>query len=139
MRTRREAESPADLGVKVGDYFVSSWGYDQTNVDFYKVVAVTAKSIKVQEWSSARVSGAGGPTEGVVPGEGPATYVDWSACTPDMDHWERDAAKVVRPKEVRLRRVWSSGSQACFTVNSYSNAYHWDGKPEQQTGTGWGH
>lgn len=28
-------------GVKVGDVFYTSWGYDQTNVDFYQVVAIT--------------------------------------------------------------------------------------------------
>ncbi len=27
-------------GVKVGDVFVDSWGYDQTNIDFYQVVAL---------------------------------------------------------------------------------------------------
>jgi hypothetical protein len=30
---------------KVGDLFYSSWGYDQTNIDFYQVTAVTGKSI----------------------------------------------------------------------------------------------
>lgn len=28
--------------VKVGDFFEESWGYDQTNVDFYEVVKVSA-------------------------------------------------------------------------------------------------
>ena len=31
-------------GIKVGDIFVSSWGYDQTNVDFYQVVKLVGKS-----------------------------------------------------------------------------------------------
>lgn len=31
--------------MKQGGIFVSSWGYDQTNVDFYKVVKVTAKTV----------------------------------------------------------------------------------------------
>jgi len=36
--------------VKVGDIFVNSWGYDQTNIDFYQVVAITSsgKSVKVR-------------------------------------------------------------------------------------------
>ena len=33
--------------VEVGDIFGASWGYDQTNVDFYKVVRVSAKSVWV--------------------------------------------------------------------------------------------
>ena len=31
--------------MKQGDVFVSSWGYEQTNVDFYEVVKVTAKTV----------------------------------------------------------------------------------------------
>lgn len=34
-------------GYKVGDYLYSTWGYEQTNVDFYKVVGVTAKTLKI--------------------------------------------------------------------------------------------
>ena len=30
--------------MKQGDIFVSSWGYDQTNVDFHEVVKVAAKT-----------------------------------------------------------------------------------------------
>lgn len=31
---------------KVGDLFYSSWGYDQTNIDFYQVTAVKGKMIE---------------------------------------------------------------------------------------------
>jgi hypothetical protein len=33
--------------ITVGDVFVSKWGYDQTNVDFYEVVGVTASGKSV--------------------------------------------------------------------------------------------
>lgn len=29
--------------VSVGDVFVSSWGYEQTNVNFYQVISVHGK------------------------------------------------------------------------------------------------
>lgn len=35
-------------GVEVGQVFVASWGYEQTNIDFYQVVGVTAKSVKLR-------------------------------------------------------------------------------------------
>lgn len=36
-------------GVKVGDLFSCSWGYDQTNVDFFQVVALAGtSSVKVR-------------------------------------------------------------------------------------------
>ena len=33
--------------IQVGDIFVDSWGYDQTNVDFYKVTKKLKASIKI--------------------------------------------------------------------------------------------
>ncbi len=33
----------------VGDVIYNSWGYDQTNVDFYEVTAVLEKSVKIRE------------------------------------------------------------------------------------------
>lgn len=137
-----ETIAPAETVVKVGDFFVSSWGYDQTNVDFYKVVGLTksGKSVRVQKWTSAIVGDRGGPQESVVPGEGPATYRDWSAATEDMDYWERQEAVVVREVPVETKRLRLGGYfGASFTVNSFSGAYLWDGKPEMATGSGWGH
>ena len=37
-------------GVRVGDIFSSSWGYEQTNVDFFQVVALVGESsVRVRE------------------------------------------------------------------------------------------
>lgn len=41
-----KAESPK-ANVKVGDIYVSVGGYEQTNVDFYKIVGVLSNSVKV--------------------------------------------------------------------------------------------
>ena len=40
-----------DAPVKVGDIFYNSWGYDQTNIDWYQVVSVspTGKTCKIRE------------------------------------------------------------------------------------------
>lgn len=48
----RAVKKPATnkYGVKVGDIFESSWGYEQTNVDFFQVVALAGKtSVRVRE------------------------------------------------------------------------------------------
>lgn len=38
-----------EFGVKVGDLFCMSWGYEQTNVDFFQVVALAgASSVRVR-------------------------------------------------------------------------------------------
>lgn len=52
---KKEASSEKNAvnlaGFVVGDILYSSWGYDQTNIDFYQVVKVTAKTITVKEIS----------------------------------------------------------------------------------------
>lgn len=40
---RKEQRKKEVLEVKVGDLFVSSWGWEQTNVDFYQCVATKGK------------------------------------------------------------------------------------------------
>ncbi len=35
-------------GVVIGEVFVASWGYEQTNIDFYQIVGVTAKNVKLR-------------------------------------------------------------------------------------------
>ena len=45
-----EAEKVNDYGVKVGDLFSASWGWEQTNVDFFQVVALVGKtSVRVRQ------------------------------------------------------------------------------------------
>ena len=34
--------------IKVGDIFYNSWGYEQTNIDFYQVVKTTKKTITLK-------------------------------------------------------------------------------------------
>ncbi len=45
---------------KVGDILYNSWGYDQTNVDFYQVVTVGKKSIKMRKICGETVEGSEG-------------------------------------------------------------------------------
>jgi hypothetical protein len=45
------ADAPAVVNnhpLKLGDVVVSSWGYDQTNVDFYQVVKVTKGTVGIR-------------------------------------------------------------------------------------------
>lgn len=46
--TKKEKKNK--FGVKVGDYFSISWGYEQTNVDFFQVIALVGEtSVKIRE------------------------------------------------------------------------------------------
>ncbi|NBR55091.1 MAG: hypothetical protein EBT82_03865 [Micrococcales bacterium] len=44
-KAREEFVNP----YKVGDILYGSWGYDQTNIDFYQVVEVKNRSLKIQK------------------------------------------------------------------------------------------
>lgn len=41
---------------KVGDILASKWGYGQTNVDFYQVVATTEKMVTIRELNAELTS-----------------------------------------------------------------------------------
>lgn len=43
-------------GVKIGEVFVASWGYEQTNVDFYQVIGLTAKSVRLRAIAQERTA-----------------------------------------------------------------------------------
>lgn len=48
--TQKSAEKSNVFGVKVGDIFSSSWGYEQTNSNFFQVIALVGeKSVRVRE------------------------------------------------------------------------------------------
>jgi len=49
-KTKKASEKSAWINpAKVGDILVSSWGYDQTNVDFYAVTKVSGKRVWIRE------------------------------------------------------------------------------------------
>jgi hypothetical protein len=51
-KAKRKAADESFLAkdhFEIGDIIVNSWGYEQTNIEFYKVISMTAKRIKVQE------------------------------------------------------------------------------------------
>lgn len=50
----RPYEEPAH-DIKVGDVFVYSWGYDQTNIEFYQVTATNKKTVTIRKIKSADV------------------------------------------------------------------------------------
>jgi hypothetical protein len=128
--TETPTTSPAlaDL-VKVGDFFSCSWGYDQTNVDFYEVVGLTAKSVKLIPAASAQVDDQGHGITHVAPLAG--TRPAYASHLP-----------IDKPSTKRAR-IWWDRYEGRFTVSvrmaSYASASLWNCKPKYETGAGWGH
>ena len=49
-KKQKKAGKKNAFGVKVGDIFSASWGYEQTNNDFFQVIALVGeKSVRVRE------------------------------------------------------------------------------------------
>ena len=96
--------------IKVGDIFVDSWGYDQTNVDFYLVTKKLKASIKIVKIGSKVVATSIG-SEMVVP-------------VPDA---------VIGEEKTKIPQ------DGYISTSSYSLARPWDGKPMRETAAGWGH
>lgn len=88
--------------VQAGDIFYTSWGYEQTNVEFYQVIRATEKTVWVREISGAN-SG------------------DWWS-----GHTE--PAKDSFISEKILRRKLKGGDSPFFSVNAVADAWPYEGQ-----------
>lgn len=110
-KIREERTAPHTL--KLGDILYTSWGYDQTNVDFYEVTRVIGShSVEITPIAQSVATGEGGPSEGVVAVPGKYTGAPM------------------------MKRANSGNS---IRIESYAHATKWDGRPKHQTGSNWGH
>ncbi len=48
-KAKRAAELKKPCGLNPDDILVSSWGYEQTNVNFYQVISVKNRTVKMRE------------------------------------------------------------------------------------------
>lgn len=107
---------------KVGDIFYTSWGYDQTNVEFFKVVRVSASSVWVQETGQKR------------------EYSEWG----QGDYWTTVSTGEPLVRELRNRetgeydkveapitvhRIKYAGGLPAIKINSFTYGWFWDGTP----------
>lgn len=74
---RQEAKEKTLASIKAGMILSDSWGYDQTNVEFYKVLAVKGTKVLVQELSHKDVGPTGIVSCQVVPGENTIGEPEW--------------------------------------------------------------
>jgi len=112
---------------EVGSFLYTSWGYDQTNITFYRVVGFTpsGKSLKVVEVMTYREPM--GSQERVTPSDTPTVYRRWNADHSDM------VETVAQPFNV----LWKPDRG--YTTIAGHGAWKWDGRPEYATAPGWGH
>jgi hypothetical protein len=95
---------------KVGEILYSSWGYDQTNINFYQIVKKTKSMITIEEIGKE--------------------YLDTKGASEDL---VKPVKNAFIGKEMR-KKVGPYG----VSISSFEDASLWDGKPKYQTAYGWG-
>lgn len=100
----KRQEAKKGRGLEVGDFLVSTWGYEQTNVDFYKVTKLVGKTMVELQRVGAEVDRreGNGMSGYKVPTTNPYRGAD------------------------PIRKVAANGK---VKITSYASAYVWDGKP----------
>jgi len=109
---RRAKEKACVNPFNVGDILSCSWGYDQTNVDFYQVLAVTAKGLTMQEIEAEAVQGSG-----------KGNFMS-DSCVPVKDKFVGEPMR---------KRVGFYDNSAYVTVNGYKSASLWNGEPQRRS------
>lgn len=99
---RKAVRAASTRKLEVGDILSSSWGYDQTNVDFYQVVGLVGnKSVSIRKIAAADATDQ----------DGFDGYGDRGMCVPSKDHFIGEAM---------TKRVGETGMSVKIT--SYSSA-----------------
>ena len=108
IAARKAARAAYRHTVKVGDVFKASWGYEQTNVDFFECVATRGEKMIVVRPIGSRVT------------KDEAAYMtDYVMACPGEYIGE---AKVVRVHDGN-----------CFDLTSYKTAFPWSGQPARRS------
>lgn len=102
---------------KIGDIIVNTWGYEQTNVEFYQVIGMTEKTIKVREVSQKSEN----------------MYSHGMACNvmPDIDNFLESE----KPFNLLLKySTWNNNNEVIICQPSSHYYFHkWSGKSEYKS------
>jgi len=98
LRERRSETHP----LKLGDILVSTWGYEQTNVDFYEVTrVVSSRSVEIRELAQERKD----------------------------TLWLQGTSMPCKGQYVGEPMVKRAGKTGRVRLTDYSSAGPWDGRP----------
>lgn len=114
-------------GLKIGDILQGSWGYDQTNQEFWQVVGLTksGKSVKVRKLQTQRVEG----TEGFMS----CSVLPLKDQFADRPRWE-DGEWLTDSNVIETKRI-QDGYNGNVSVKIHDHCYLslWDGKPKYES------
>jgi hypothetical protein len=110
----------------VGDILYSSWGYDQTNIEFFKVVKVSDYSVWIQQVGSQITEITGWAHEKVIPTDSSEYQVRI---------WEKPGEYETKTYPIKRHKIQSWSEGYGVNLNSFSSAWIWDGKPKSASHT----
>ena len=109
INNRKKERSEFITALKPGDIMVMSWGYEQTNINFYQVIEVTGRcTIMIREICGTITETENGFMQGTV--------------IPRPNVWAHDSLLI-------KKRVQSWDGKEYISMTSYASAHVWDGKP----------
>lgn len=91
--------------IKIGDIYVASWGYEQTNLDFYQVVGKKGKcTFELREIKTEQVE---------------------HMATCSMSAYVKPVKDSFIKEDIQVKRLNVHG----FTIDRVRSAYKWEGEP----------
>jgi len=137
----KKIESMAD--VEIGHILSASWGYDQTNIDYYKVIRKTATMVELRAIGQKFVEAQSSMSEYVMPDPDnelfESDYVKIEEAKAKGyecldDHWCEDGIiRVKLPAISKHKASFDKHNGLCVKFASYKYAYSWNGKKDFQS------
>lgn len=129
--TKEKAEKKNVFGVKVGDIFSASWGYEQTNNDFFQVIALVGeKSVRVREVNPPIVRR--DPVSGVAEDR---VYKITGEILPPSPHSvfikDQEKGDLKRIKPGYFQDEEEAKNNCYFDISSYASAYKCNGETKK--------
>lgn len=129
--TKEKAEKKNVFGVKVGDIFSASWGYEQTNNDFFQVIALVGeKSVRVREVNPPIVRR--DPVSGMAEDR---VYKITGEILPPSPHSvfikDQEKGDLKRIKPGSFQDEEKAKNNCYFDISSYASAYKCNGETKK--------
>lgn len=129
--TKEKAEKKNVFGVKVGDIFSASWGYEQTNNDFFQVIALVGeKSVRVREVNPPIVRR--DPVSGMAEDR---VYKITGEILPPSPHSvfikDQEKGDLKRIKPGYFQDEEKAKNNCYFDISSYASAYKCNGETKK--------
>lgn len=126
--TSKAKENKNAFGVKVGDIFSASWGYEQTNNDFFQVISLVGeKSVRVREVNPPIIS-----REAVSGMSEDRVYKLTNEILPPAPHSifikDQENGDLKRLKPGYYQDEKEAMQNCYFAIDSFANAYKCNGE-----------